>query len=151
MATVELLAEASKSGLNIAVLSMPDLGVGALADAGWDLGHLASIDVPISETARAAMIAMDGFDVILLPMQAIGQPWRRVAAKARERKTALVVVDRGGDTRRRSILYAGGIDAIVSPTGITWDGSLEGTVFGRPVLEISIEHRGRILRSSSAG
>ena len=152
MAIVELLAKASGAGRNIAIISIPDLGVGALADAGWDLERLASIDVPASEAPRAAMIAMDGFDIVLLPIQAVGQGWRRVAAKARERKAAVVVVDRGGDTsHRRSILAASGVDAIVSPAGIRWDGPLEETVFGRPVLEISVEHHGRVSRSASVG
>ncbi len=152
MAIVELLAKASGAGRNIAIISIPDLGVGALADAGWDLERLASIDVPASEAPRAAMIAMDGFDIVLLPIQAVGQGWRRVAAKARERKAAVVVVDRGGDTsHRRSILAASGVDAIVSPAGVRWDGPLEETVFGSPVLEISVEHHGRVSRSASVG
>lgn len=91
-----LLAEATATGSWCAAVGVPDVGVLALAEMGVDLDHLALIPRPGARWVEAAAFLVEGMDAVLVcpPGRVRPAPARRLAARARERRAALVVLTR---------------------------------------------------------
>jgi hypothetical protein len=89
-----LIAAATEAGAWAAAVALPDLGAVAAADIGIDLEHLLLIAHPGLRWAEVTAACLEGVDVVLLrPPVAVGDGVaRRLASRARERRTVLVTV-----------------------------------------------------------
>jgi hypothetical protein len=77
-----------------AAVAIPDPGVVAFAELGVDLAHLMLVPDPGALWPRATATLLDGVDVVLVRPPGPVRPGtaRRLAARARERRTALIVL-----------------------------------------------------------
>lgn len=95
-----LSAGPSRSGSWVASVGIPTLGLVAAAEIGVDLSRLAVVrQPPPSQWAPVVAALIGAFDLVLLrpPRQVGHSDARRLAARARERGTTLLVVGgRGG-------------------------------------------------------
>jgi hypothetical protein len=91
-----LLAAATTTGSWCAAVGVPDTGILALAEMGMDLDHLVLIPRPGGRWAEVAAFLIDGMDAVLLCPPGPVRPAlsRRLAARARNRRAALVVLCR---------------------------------------------------------
>jgi hypothetical protein len=100
-----LLAAASTEGAWCAAIEMVDLGVVAAAELGVALDRLTL--VPRSGRKLAPVIAalLDGCDIVLAPPDVSTPDFRRLVARARERRSVLVVLSgsRAIATSRRPV------------------------------------------------
>lgn len=89
-----LLAPASRAGSWCAVSGFPALGLAAVAEYGIALQRLIVLPDPGKQWATVLATLLDGFDAILVrpPRQATGTEARRIAARARERRSTVVVL-----------------------------------------------------------
>ncbi|MBM7770207.1 hypothetical protein JOD54_000411 [Actinokineospora baliensis] len=88
-----LLAEASSQGAWTAVVGMPDLGVLAAAEMGMAVERTALVPRPGGELAAVVAALLDGFDLVAVAANRIGDPLaRKLSARARNRGAALVAV-----------------------------------------------------------
>jgi hypothetical protein len=87
-----LLAAASSEGAWCAAVSMGDLGVVAAAELGVALDRLALVPHPGSKLAPVIAALLDGCDAVLAPADASASQFRRLAARARERRSVLVLL-----------------------------------------------------------
>ena len=89
-----LLAPLSHAGSWCAATGLPGLGLAAAADAGIDLRRLVLVPRPAAQWATAVATQLDGFDAILLrpPQHASHTEARRLAARARERRSTLLLL-----------------------------------------------------------
>ncbi|HUZ09331.1 MAG TPA: hypothetical protein VMU76_04100 [Acidimicrobiales bacterium] len=95
-----LLAAPSTSGSWCGIVGLADPGVAAMAELGIDLSRVVLVPRPRGGWAEAVGELLGGVDVLLVrPPGSCRAPLaRRLAARSRERRTALVVlVDRVGD------------------------------------------------------
>jgi len=111
-----LLAAAS-AGSWCAAVGTADPGVVALAELGVDLGHLVIVPGPGGQWAEVAATLLDGVDLVLVrPPGAVGPGVaRRLGARARERRAALVVL-----TSSRG--WSEGADLRLTVRGGRWEG-----------------------------
>ncbi len=88
-----LLAGPSSSGAWCAVVGAPELGLVAADELGVALEHLLLVPEPGGKLLEVAAALLDGCDVVCLrPASPLGgQEARRLLARARERRAALVV------------------------------------------------------------
>lgn len=93
-----LLAAATAAGSWCAAVGVADAGIVALADMEVDLDHLALVPHPGGRWGEAAAVLLDGMDAVLVCPPSPVRPAlaRRLAARARERRAALVVLSRRG-------------------------------------------------------
>jgi hypothetical protein len=93
-----LAAAVTKSGGWAAVVGMPSLGLVAAAEIGVDLARLALIPEPGEQWAGVVAALVDGFDLVLLrpPARARSGDARRLAARVRERRCVLTLLDAPG-------------------------------------------------------
>ena len=92
-----LLAGTSSRGYWCAVVGLPALGLAAAAELGVDLGHLVLVPRPGSEGRWQSVVAtlLETVDLVCLAPGAPVRPAdaRRLAARARERCSTLLVLD----------------------------------------------------------
>jgi hypothetical protein len=92
-----LLAGTSSGGYWCAVVGLPALGLAAAAELGVDLGHLVLVPRPGSEGCWQSVVAtlLETVDLVCLAPGAPVRPAdaRRLAARARERCSTLLVLD----------------------------------------------------------
>lgn len=88
-----LLAVASATGSWCAAVGLPSLGLLAASEAGVDLERLTVVPRPARRFASVVSALLDGCDLVVArPPERIGLPEaRRLAARARERRSVLVV------------------------------------------------------------
>jgi len=93
-----LLAAPTGAGSWCAAVGVADVGVVALAEMGVDLDHLALVPRPGAKWGEAVALLLDGMDAVLVCPPGAVRPAlaRRLAARARERRVALVVLSRQG-------------------------------------------------------
>ena len=93
-----LLAAATAGGVWCGAVGVGDVGVLALAELGVDLEHLVLVPAAGPRWAEVAAALMDGLDAVLVCPPGRARPGvaRRLAARARERRCALVVLSRHG-------------------------------------------------------
>jgi hypothetical protein len=91
-----LLAAASGSGYWGAVVGVAGLGAVATHDLGIDLGRLAVVPRPDAAWAEVTATLIDGVDLVVLcpPFPPRPAMARRLAARARDRRSVLVVAGR---------------------------------------------------------
>lgn len=84
----------SEAGSWCAVVGMRDLGPAAAAEIGVDLTRLVLVPSPGNHWATAVAALLDGVDVVLVKAVRDVRPAeaRRLAARARERRSVLLVV-----------------------------------------------------------
>ncbi len=89
-----LLAAASAAGSWCALVGVDDLGAVAAHDLGIDLGRLAVVPRPGAAWAEAAAALLGGVDLVVLrpPFPPRPAMARRLVARARERRSVLVIV-----------------------------------------------------------
>ena len=89
-----LLAAASAAGSWCALVGLPGLGAVAAHDIGIDLARLAVVPRPGAAWAEATAALIDGIDLVVLcpPFPPRPAMARRLVARARERRSVLVVV-----------------------------------------------------------
>lgn len=89
-----LAAGASQTGSWCAVVGLPSLNAAAAAEVGLDLERLVLVPSPGSQWSAAVAALLDGFDVVLArPVREVrAAEARRLAARARERRAAVVAV-----------------------------------------------------------
>jgi len=119
---LSLLAAASAEAGWAAAVGLTDPGVAAAAELGLDLRRVVFVPRPKGGWADAAAELLDGVDVVLVrPLgRARGAAVRHLVARARERRSALVVlVERSGD-------WPVGADVTLSVTAAQWCGVSQG-------------------------
>ena len=89
-----LLAAASEAGSWCALVGMAGLGAVAAHDVGIDLARLAVVPRPGAAWAEVTAALLDGVDLVVLcpPFSPRPAMARRLVARARERRSVLVVV-----------------------------------------------------------
>ena len=95
---LSLLVEPVGAGSWAAVVGLPDLGLEAAAAMGVDLGRVALVPDPGADWASVAAAALDALDVVVLrpPRRCRAADAHRLAARARERRSVLVLADARG-------------------------------------------------------
>jgi len=93
-----LLAAASGAGCWCALVGLPELGAVAAHDIGIDLARLAVVPRPDATWAEVTAALIDGIDLVVLcpPFPPRPAMARRLVARARERRSVLIVVGRYG-------------------------------------------------------
>ncbi|GAA2964947.1 hypothetical protein GCM10010483_05200 [Actinokineospora diospyrosa] len=75
------------------MVGMPDLGVLAAAEAGMAVKRTALVPHPGGELAAVVAALLDGFDLVAVAANRIGDPLaRKLSARARNRGAALIAV-----------------------------------------------------------
>lgn len=89
-----LLAGPSSGGAWCAVAGLPELGLAAAAELGLSLDRLALVPRPGERLATVLASLIDGFDVVMarIPTGLSPSDARRLAARARQRSSVLVVL-----------------------------------------------------------
>jgi hypothetical protein len=93
-----LLAAATAAGSWCAAVGVADAGIVALADMGVDLDRLVLAPHPGGRWGEAAAVLLDGMEAVLIRPPAPVRPGlaRRLTARARERRVALVILSHRG-------------------------------------------------------
>ena len=114
-----LLSEASASGSWCAVVGMPGLGAEAAAAAGVDLGRLALVPEPGDRWPTVVSALLDGVDLVVIGLVALGPPRprpadaRRLSTRARHHSSVLVPVGGG---------WPEAPDLSLTVTAASWEG-----------------------------
>jgi len=118
-----------------------DPGILAIAELGVDLDHLALVPWPGSAWPEVTGFLIDDMDVVLVcPPGRVGPGVaRRLAARVRQRRTALVIQAGRG-------VWPEGSDVHLSVEGGTWDGvdRGHGHLRGRRVEVVTSGRRGAV-------
>ena len=118
-----LLSEASASGSWCAVVGMPGLGTEAAAAAGVDLARLALVPDPGARWPTVVSALLDGVDLVVVGVAAVGPPRpraadaRRLSARARHHSSVLVAA--GG-------AWPEAADLSLTVTASSWEGLGQG-------------------------
>lgn len=134
-----VLAEASAAGSWCAMVTIADLGVVAVAEAGLELDRVVFVpEVPPSHWAQVTGALLDAVDVVVggPPSQLRAADARRLSSRARERGTVLVIL-------RSGRAWSEGADIRLGIEGSRWCGPDRGhgRLEGRQV-EIALSGRG---------
>lgn len=140
-----LAAGPSQAGSWTAVVGLPSLGLAAAAELGVVLERLTLVPAPPpSQWATVVATALDAFDVVLLgpaPRARAGDV-RRLAARARERGAAMVLLGPLGDLAA---------DVVLTATAVRWEGVGEGEGHLRARrVAVQVTGRGRASRGRAA-
>lgn len=105
--TLALLARASREGSWVAMVGLPEIGVLAAHQAGFDLGRVVLVPDPGPDGPRAVAALLDGVDVVVVGARvALGHgDRRRLSTRARERSA--VLLSTGPWPGARTVLTAG--------------------------------------------
>lgn len=89
-----LIAASSAEGSWSAISGFPALGLAAVAEAGIDLRRFVVVPDPGEQWASTVAALLDGFGTVMVrpPRRATGTAGRRLAARARERRSTLLVL-----------------------------------------------------------
>jgi hypothetical protein len=138
-AGIAMLARTSRSGAQVAFVGLEEIGVEALRHGEWELANVVAI-ASGPQLLEIAAVLLGGFDVLVLAMEAVGRGWHRLAARAREQKVALVVLDARGALDRHGPIREAPIEAIVRVEQLRWDSARE--VVGAPSLRVVLQQHG---------
>lgn len=122
-----LLAAASAEGAWCAAVALVDLGVVAAAELGVALDRLALVPRPGSKLAPVIAALLDGCDVVLAPSDVSAPEFRRLAARARERRSVLVVLSGSQAVASFARPVPEGVDVRIEVTGNAFGGLGFGT------------------------
>lgn len=122
-----LIAQASTEGAWCAAVGMADLGVVAAAELGVALDRLALVPRPGSKLAPIVAALLDGCDVVLAPADTSVAELRRLTARARERRSVLVVLSGSLAVASFPRPVAEGVDVRIEVAGSTFGGLAPGT------------------------
>lgn len=140
-ATIEMLGATSQAGFTIALVGLRDLGIVALAQAGWDLSRVVLVDDGAESTQIIALLVA-AFDVVVFDIAIIDHHWRRLVARARERKSALVVIDSDRAANNSSLLRSSPPDVTLVVEELGWSAPTVESPFGSPDLHLVAEEHG---------
>ncbi|CAM3959722.1 MULTISPECIES: hypothetical protein [Helcobacillus] len=79
-----------------AVIGMPHLGLGAVADLGVDPARLALLPDPGASISQLVSAMIDGVDVVVIGSAVSDQLWRAAISRARAQDTLLLAADPPG-------------------------------------------------------
>ncbi len=134
-----LLSAATTGGAWCAAVGVGDVGILALAELGVELGRLVLVPAPGRRWPEVAAALIDGFDAVVVCPPSRVRPGvaRRLAARARERRSALVVLARHGP-------WPEGPDVRLTVAGGRWQGVGigHGHLQGRRVDLVATGRRG---------
>lgn len=132
-----LAAGVTAGGGWAAAVGLPSLGLVAAAELGVDLRRLALVPFPGDQWATVVGAMVDGFDLLMLRAPGRVRPAdaRRLAARARERGTVLLLVD--------PARWPESPDLRLSVEGPEWEGlgSGHGCLTGRRLEVVSTGRR----------
>jgi hypothetical protein len=136
-----LLAGVSAAGSWCAVAGMRGLGLAGLAEMGADLSRLAIVDTPGNDLAAVVSALLDAVDIVLVSTRERVRAGdaRRLAARARERGSVLVVLETAS--------WPAPLDLSLVPIEAEWRGLGQGhgRLSGR-VVHIEVSGRGAAAR-----
>ncbi|WP_298210457.1 hypothetical protein [Ferrimicrobium sp.] len=139
-AMIEMLSVTSQAGYNIAFAGLHDLGVVSLARAGWDLSRVILVDDG-SETMQIIALLVAAFDVVVFDATVVDRSWHRLVARAREHKSALVILDRQRTIENHQLRRSPpGVTLVVEELG--WSVSTPESPLGSPTLRIVVQEHG---------
>lgn len=136
-----LLAGPSAQQTWCAVVGVPTFGVAAAAEAGIALERLALIPNPGQRWSETVAALVDGMDLVVVapPARLAPRETRRLTARARDRGTVLVALDRWD-----------GADLRLTATDNEWEGVTEGVGRLRARrLTVAVQGRGAAARPRS--
>ena len=134
-----LLAGASGAGSWCAVVGLPTLGAVAAAELGVELSRLALVPSPGPEWTGVVASLLDGFDVVVAapPGPVAAAVAARLAARARQRGSVLVMVESGPPVAR-----CPGVEVTLEAVDNAWEGLGQG--HGRLARRwLTVQARGR--------
>lgn len=136
-----LVAAATAAGSWCVAVGFPDAGLVSMAELGVDLDHLAIVPRPGHSWAEVVSTALDGVDVVVvrLAFPARGSMARRLAAKALERRSVLVVLAPQGS-------WPQGPDLLFQVSEGSWTGIGDGHghLRSRPATVVATGRRGAV-------
>ncbi len=139
---LELLAGLSAAGHWCAAVGLPDLGLVAASERGIVLGRLLLVPRPGPRWQQVLATLFDAVPSVLFSPESPVKPSdaRKLAARARERASALVVLDRGGHWQEPT-------DLRFEVVSSSWSGLGQGhgLLAGR-ALEVELRGRGAAAR-----
>jgi hypothetical protein len=141
--TLALMAAASAAGSWCGVVTVPDLGLVAAAEAGLDLSKVVLVpEIPPAQWVVVVGALIDSVDMVVVAPPArlrVGDA-RRLSSRARERDAVLVVLREPG---RDATAWADGVSTRLVVEGGRWQGldGGHGRLMSRP-LEVVAEGRG---------
>jgi hypothetical protein len=137
-----LLAAASTAGSWCAAVGTAHPGILAMAELGVDLDHLALVPCPGATWPEVTAILLEDMDVVLLCPPGPVRPGvaRRLAARARQQRAVLVVVESGPGS------WPEGPDVRLTVESGAWDGveGGHGHLGGRHVEVVSAGRRSAV-------
>jgi len=146
-AMIEMLSVTSQAGCNIALAGLHDLGVVALARAGWDLSRVLLVDHE-SEMTQVIALLVAAFDVVVLDVAVLDRSWYRLVARARERRSALVMLDRMVTIEHHQLRRPlPGVTLVVEELG--WGVPTPECPLGSPILRMTAEEHGLTLGNAT--
>jgi hypothetical protein len=140
-AVIEMLSVTSKAGFAIAFVGLRDLGVVALAQAGWDLSRVVLVDDG-AETTQVIALLVAAFNVVVFDVAIVDRHWHRLVARARERRSALVVIDHDRAVDSSSYLRRSPPDVTLVVDELGWSTPTMEFPFGSPTLRLVAEEHG---------
>lgn len=143
---VALAAGASRAGSWVAVVGLDALGLAAVGGLGVDLGRLVLVEEPPARSWGQVVAALaEAVDVVVVapPGRIPAAVSRRLAARARERGSVVVVVDRGvvGGVERCGL----DLDLTLRVAGTSWEAAGGSHLLARAV-EVEATGRRRAAR-----
>ena len=120
-----LVSGAMATGSWAAVVAVPTLGVEAAADLGAPLDHLALVPEPGDRWPEVVGALLDAMDLVAVAPPGRCRPadGRRLAARARERRSVLVVVEPAAPgPAKPASAWPEPVDLHLEVTSATWDG-----------------------------
>jgi hypothetical protein len=135
-----LASAASRAGGWVAAVDLPGLGVVAAEQMGVAVERLVLVPASAGQWATVAAVLLERVEILLLAPP--GRPGRaevrRLAARARERGSVLVVPVPAGDPRR----WPEPADLRLTVTGGGWEGLQDGAGYLRSrVVEVVVDGR----------
>lgn len=114
-----LLTQATISGMWCAAVGLPALGLVAASELGVALDHLVLVPDPQRRLWQVSAALLDGCDVVLVKasIRPSASEARRLGARARERRTALIVLLDSPTSGAAAQHWPEGPDVTISTTG----------------------------------
>lgn len=145
---LELLAGVSAAGQWCAAVGLANLGLLAAAEKGIELGRFLLVPSPGGAGRWQQVLAtlFDGVDAVLFSPPAPVRPSdaRKLSARARERRSMLIVLDRYGR-------WSEPVDLRCRVTASSWSGLGEGHgVLSARSIEVEVSGRGAAARPRQA-
>jgi hypothetical protein len=136
LAALSLLGKVAGPTPLAAFIGFADLNPEACYFMDFDPAEVVRLRVNRRDMLRAASLAVEGFDHVVLESLPVNAAWRRLVAKARALGSKLVVVDRSGT------VSGVGEDLLIHVQHISWIEGTPASIFGTPLLVLRAREHG---------